>query len=173
MGEDSRRNGQAIQDFSVMPDYKNRKQIAADKVDSDIAHKQMLYYGNTLTGLGGETEDYVSRVKGNLDKNVAQADIYNQQQGQARGLAEARAGLSGIDNTALNEGARRRGSFEAAAINEDAKRNALDLYGKSISNRIEGSNKIDAMGRSLAIAAAKPSVPSGFGGGGGLFSGWF
>lgn len=151
--EDSRRNGQEIQDFSTMPAYRNREQIAANKVDSDIAQKQMLYYGNTLPGLGRETEDYVDRLKGKLDKNVAEADQFNQQQGQLIGLNAQRAGLAGVDNTALTEGASRRGSFEAASINQKAKADALDLYGKSISNRIEGSNKIDAMGRSLEIAS--------------------
>lgn len=119
------------------------------------ADKKNQYYGSTLTGLGGETEDYVSRMKGNLDKNVAKADLYNQQQGVQRGLQNTKAGLSGVDTSALNEQSRRNASFGAAAINEEAKRNALDLYGTSISNRIEGANKIDNSEIALAIASMK------------------
>lgn len=122
---------------------------------SSAEDKKRMYYGNTLNSLGKETESYVSRLQGNLDKNVAKADLYNQAQAQSRGVAEARAGLSGIDNTALNEGSRRRASFDAAAINEDAKRNALDLYGRSIGNRIEGANTIDANEMMMAIAQMK------------------
>lgn len=122
---------------------------------TDAEKKKEMYYGDTLGNLGGETANYVSRLQGNLDKNVAKADLQNQTQAQSRGVAEARAGLQGLDNTALNEGSRRRANFEAAAVNEDAQRNALDLYGNSISNRIEGANKIDNSEASLAIAQMK------------------
>jgi hypothetical protein len=55
----------------------------------------------------------------------------------------------------MNEQGRRNASFGAAAINEDAKRQALDVYGSSISNRIEGANKIDNSEMALAIAQMK------------------
>jgi len=119
------------------------------------AAKQQKYFGNTLDNLGSEVAEYRAGLKANLGKNVAEADIYNQQQGQARGLAETRAGLSGIDNTALNEGARRRFGIESAGINESAKREALDLYGKSTANLIESSNKIDNNEKALAVASMK------------------
>jgi hypothetical protein len=122
---------------------------------ADASKKKTDYYGNTLAGLGGETENYVGRLKGNLDKNVARADIYNQQAGQQRALDNARAGLGGVDTSAMNEQGRRNASFGAAAVNEDAKRQALDMYGSSISNRIEGANKIDNSEMALAIAQMK------------------
>jgi hypothetical protein len=127
----------------------------SNQAKTDAANKKSQYYGSTLSGLGGETEDYVGRLKGNLDKNVAKADLYNQQAGQQRSLDNARAGLSGVDTSAMNEQGRRNASFGAAAINEDAKRQALDVYGSSISNRIEGANKIDNSEMALAIAQMK------------------
>jgi hypothetical protein len=127
----------------------------ADNARATAEKKKTDFYGKTLSGLGGETEDYVGRLKGNLDKNVAKADLFNQQQAVQRGLQNTKAGLSGVDTTAMNEQSRRNASFGAAAINEDAQRNALDLYGTSISNRIEGANKIDNSEMALAIAQMK------------------
>lgn len=117
--------------------------------------KKQQYFGSTLGNLGSETEDYVGRLQGNLDKNVAKADLYNQQAGQQRALDNARAGLSGVDTSAMNEQGRRNAQFGAASINESAKRDALGLYGQSISNRIEGANQIDATEMQLAIAQMK------------------
>jgi len=150
----------------------NSNLTAQAKVDS--AKKKTDYYGNTLGGIGKETEDYVGRLKGNLDKNVAKADLYNQNAGRERALDNARAGLSGVDTSAGNEQSRRNASFGAAAINEDAKRGALDMYGKSISNRIEGANKIDNSEMALAIAQMKqPETQYKPGLVGSLFSGFF
>lgn len=119
------------------------------------AQKKKDYYGDSLNNLGAETTNYTDRIKGNLDKNVAKADLYNQQAGTQRSLDNARAGLSGVDTSAMNEQGRRNASFGAASINEDAKRQALDMYGTSISNRIEGANKIDNSEMALAIAQMK------------------
>jgi len=140
---------------------------------TDAAAKKKQYYGSTLNNLGDESQDYVNSLKGNLDKNVAKADLYNQQQGQQRGLDNARAGLSGVDTSAMNEQSRRNASFGAASINEDAKRQALDMYGTSISNRINGANQIDNSEMALAIAQMKqPETNYNPGLLGGLFSGF-
>lgn len=136
-------------------------------------NKKKQYYGNTLDSLGGETEAYVNGLKDNLGKNVAKADLYNQQQGQQRGLDNAKAGLSGVDTSAMNEQSRRNASFGAAAINEDAKRQALDMYGTSISKRIDGANTIDNSEMALAIAQMKqPETNYNPGFLGNLFSGF-
>ena len=127
--------------------------------------KQSKFYGSSLDNLGQESTDYANRVKGNLDKNVARADLYNQQAGQQRALDNARAGLSGVDTSALNEQSRRNASFGAAAINENAKRQALDLYGQSISNRITGANTIDTQEQALAIASMQQPVAQASNGG--------
>lgn len=141
---------------------------------ANAANKKYQYYGTSLQNLGGETQDYVSRLQGNLDKNVAKADIYNQEAGQTRAVSNARAGLSNVDTTAMNEQGRRNSAFTAAGINEEAKRNALDLYGKSISNRIEGANQIDNSEMALAIAQMKqPTANYNPGLLGSLFSGFF
>lgn len=127
--------------------------------------KQNRFYGSSLDNIGNESADYVNMVKGNLNKNVAKADQYNQQAGQQRGLDNARAGLSGVDTSAMNEQGRRNASFGAAAINEDAQRQALDLYGQSISNRITGANTIDTQEQALGIASLQqPVAQAGQGG---------
>jgi hypothetical protein len=143
--------------------YAKKKEL--ESPDYKAQQKKDLYYGDTLKGLAGETADYVGGLKANVGKNVAKADIYNSQAGQQRALDNARAGLSGVDTSALNEQSRRNASFGAASINEDAQRNALDLYGTSITNRIEGANKIDNTEQALEIAKKAPAVSSGGGGG--------
>lgn len=141
---------------------------------TDAAAKKQQYYGTSLDNLGGESQDYVNQLKNNLGKNVAKADQYNQQQGAARGLDNARAGLSGVDTSAMNEQSRRNASFGAAGINEDAQRQALNLYGNSISNRIEGANQIDNSQSALAIAQMKqPETQYNPGLVRSLFSGFF
>ena len=134
-------------------DLYNESLATGARESADAKKKQ--FYGNTLDSLGGETESYVSKLKSGLDKNVAEADLFNQQQATQRGLQNTKAGLSGVDTTALNEQSRRNAAFGAASINEAAKRNALDLYGTSISNRMEGANAIDATEMQLAIAQMK------------------
>ena len=127
--------------------------------------KQNRFYGSSLDNIGQESADYANMLKGNLNKNVAKADQYNQQAGQQRGLDNARAGLSGVDTSAMNEQGRRNASFGAAAINEDAQRQALDLYGQSISNRITGANTIDTQEQALGIASLQqPVAQAGQGG---------
>ena len=127
--------------------------------------KRNQFYGASLDNLGQESTDYANMLKGNLNKNVAKADQYNQQAGQQRGLDNARAGLSGVDTSAMNEQGRRNASFGAAAINEDAQRQALDLYGQSISNRITGANTIDTQEQALGIASLQqPVAQAGQGG---------
>ena len=140
----------------------NSSQRSADKISK--------FYGSSLDGIGQESTDYANRTKGNLDKNVAEADLYNQQAGQQRALDNARAGLSGVDTSAMNEQSRRNASFGAAAINESAKRNALDLYGQSISNRITGANTIDTQEQALGIASLQQPVAQASNNGGILSS---
>jgi hypothetical protein len=137
--------------------------------------KQNKFYGSSIDDIGQESADYANMVKGNLDKNVAKADIYNQQAGQQRALDNARAGLSGTDTSAMNEQSRRNAQFGAAAINEDAKRNALDMYGQSISNRITGANTIDTQEQALGIASLQQPVAQAGQGGilGSIFGGLF
>jgi hypothetical protein len=122
----------------------------------DIAgQKKNQYYGNTLENLGKQNEKYSSLVEANVGKNVADADLYNQQFNQQRGVDQTRAGLSGVDSTAMNEQARRTASMTAAGINEKAKRESLDIFGNSIGNKITGANQIDNSEQALAIAQMK------------------
>lgn len=147
-----------------------------DNASQRSTDKQKQFYGSSLDNLGQESTDYANRTKANLDKNVAEADLYNQQAGQQRALDNARAGLSGVDTSAMNEQSRRNASFGAAAINESAKRNALDLYGQSISNRITGANTIDTQEQALGIASLQQPVAQASSNGGilsSIFSGIF
>lgn len=142
----------------------NNSNILGQAAQSGV-DKQNRFYGSSLDNIGAESSDYVNRLKGDLDKNVAKADQYNQQAGQQRGLDNARAGLSGVDTSAMNEQGRRNAQFGAAAINEDAQRNALDLYGQSIGNRITGANTMDTQEKALGIASLQqPVAQAGQGG---------
>lgn len=154
--------GAGVDNEALRLNYNNSLMSDARQRSTD---KQSKFYGSSLDNLGQESTDYANRLKGNLDKNVARADLYNQQAGQQRALDNARAGLSGVDTSAMNEQGRRNASFGAAAINEDAKRQALDLYGQSIGNRITGANTIDTQERALGIASMQQPVAQASNGG--------
>lgn len=115
-------------------------------------------YGNVGKNLGAETENYFSRIKGDLDKNVAKADVYNQQAGRERAISNAKAGLSGVDTTAMNEQSLRNAQFGASAINQAAKSDALNLYGTSIGNIASGINQQQENKNAFDIAN-KPITP--------------
>jgi len=134
-------------------DIYNNSLAQGARVTADAKKKQ--YYGNTLDTLGRDTEDYTARLKSGLDKNTADADIFNQQAGQQRAVDNARAGLSGVDTAAMNEQGRRNASFGASAINEKFRNDRLDLYGKSIGNKIGGASQIDNSEMALAISQMK------------------
>lgn len=110
-------------------------------------------YGSEAANLSGGVERYMSGLRGNLDKNVANADIYNQEAGRERGIAKARAGLSNTDTSAADEQARRNSIYGAAAINETAKRDANTAYGKGVGNIISGVNRIEQQAKANAIAS--------------------
>jgi hypothetical protein len=87
-----------------------------------------------------------------------------------RGIAKAKAGLSGTDTSAADEQARRNSIYGAAAINETAKRDANTAYGKGVGNIISGVNRIEQQAKANDIASAPPPV-SQQNGNDGLF-GW-
>lgn len=135
-------------------------QLSADQKKKDL-------YGSTLSNLGGETEGYVNTLRGNLTKNVAKADQYQNQAGRDRGIANARAGLSGVDTSAADEQSRRNAIYGAAGLNEAAQRQAQDTYGKSISSRITGSQQIENSELAKALGQVPtPVANTGFGGNG-------
>ena len=135
---------------------------------------QKKYYGNSLSTLGADVTDQSNRLKSLLDKDVARADMVNQQSSSQRALDNARAGLSGADMSAQNEQTRRNAGFEANVINEEAQRQALGLYGDSLSNRITGANTIESQQKALAIASLQqPQTQSNPGLIGQIFGGLF
>lgn len=143
----------------------SNSQLLADQKKNDL-------YGSTMSNLGGETEGYINTLRGNLTKNVAKADQYQNQAGRDRGIANARAGLSGVDTSAADEQSRRNAIYGAAGINEAAQRQAQDTYGKSISNRITGSQQIENSELAKALGQVPtPVANTGFGSGNGLLSG--
>lgn len=147
------------------------KKVKFGEADKNSAEWSKKYYGNTLNDLGSESENYVNRLYGNLDKNYAKADVINQQGAAQRALDNARAGLSGTDMSAQNEQNRRSAGIEATMYNEQMRANALDKYGESIANRITGDNTIRNQNRALEVASMK--APSTQISSGGILSGIF
>ena len=139
----------------------------------DTQSKVRNIYGSEAANLSGGVERYMSGLRGNLDKNVANADIYNQEAGRERGIAKAKAGLSGVDTSAADEQARRNSIYGAATINEAAKRDANTAYGKGVGNIISGVNRIEQQDKAATIASMP--VPVAQENSGGLldkFFGW-
>jgi hypothetical protein len=143
--------------------------------------KQMDYrnpaydmYGKESENLGKSTEQYMDSVRGNLNKNVANADYANNVGGRNRALQNAKAGLSGADNSASDEHSRRMSIYGAAGINETAKRSANETYGKAIGNIATGSNKLKQLQIANDIASMPTPVPQNQDNGilGSLLSGW-
>ena len=139
--------------------------------DADAKLRQEMYYGSTAGSLGKESEDYVGRLQGNLDKDYAKADIINQQGSSQRALDNARAGLSGTDMSSQNEQNRRNAGIEGNVYNEQMRQQALDMYGNSIANRIGGANQIVNQNRALQVASMK--APAAQISSGGVLSGIF
>lgn len=140
-------------------------QSLMDNAAKDSKIKQEMYYGDSGKYLGEESTNYTNRLKGGLDENYARADIVNQQGSNERAMANARAGLSGVDLTAQNEQNRRSAGIEANAVNSALQQNALNMYGESIGNRITGMNNIENQNKALAIASQQsPTTQAGSGG---------
>jgi len=131
-------------------------------------------YGSEAERLAEGTGRYMDGLRGNLDKNVANADIYNQVAGRERGIAKAKAGLAGTETSAQDEQARRNSIYGAAATNEAAKRTALSEYGKGVGNVISGVNRLQQQGEANKIASLPVPVAQENKGGllDGLFGGW-
>lgn len=125
----------------------------SDGAIDPVKDKVRSIYGSEAANLSGGVERYMSGLRGNLDKNVANADIYNQEAGRERGIAKAKAGLSGTDTSAADEQARRNSIYGAAAINETAKRDANTAYGKGVGNIISGVNRIEQQAKANDIAS--------------------
>jgi len=123
------------------------------QIADESASKVKSIYGSEAQNLSGGVETYMSGLRGNLDKNVAEADIYNQQAGRERAIARAKGAVSGVDMSSSDEQLRRNSIYGAAGINEAAKRNANAAYGKATGNIISGVNRIEQQGKANAIAS--------------------
>ncbi len=119
---------------------------------------QMLY-GQGIADVGKEAADYSGMVKGRLDTDYAKADVARQEAGQRIGQANAKAGLSGIDTTGINEQARRRSAMDASAMNQDYKDKALALYGRNISSKQQGIAGQYMAGAGIGQARTPGPVP--------------
>lgn len=146
-------------------------QIAPREAARPLTEQQLLdkrissIYGSEANNRASGVESYMSGLRENLGKNVASADYYNQQVGRERGIAKAKAGLSGVDTSAADEQSRRNAIYGAAGINEAAKRDALQSYGKGVGNVITGVNKMEQQAEANRLASLGTPVPesnSGF-----------
>jgi hypothetical protein len=144
--------------------YNNYSPInAQDKIKS--------IYGSSADNISGDVESYMGTLRNNRTKNVADADIYNQQAGRERGIAKTKAGLSGVDTSAQDEQARRNSIYGAAALNETAQRTANAEFGKGVGNVIGGVNRIEQQAEATRLASLP--VPVAKENSGGLFDSVF
>ena len=130
--------------------------LTPEQVQSKISS----IYGSEPSKIAGDVGSVMSSLRGNMDKNVANADYYNQQAGREAGIANAKAGLSGVDTSAASEQSRRNAIYGAAGINEAAKRDATDKLGKASMNIASGVNKIEQQNEANRLAAMGTPVPA-------------
>lgn len=115
-------------------------------------------YGASGQNIGADATDYSNRVKGLLDQNTAKSQQYLQNANRSMASANAKAGLRGVDTTAMNAQNRMNAKYGADVINEEARRNALDLYGKNVGARQEGVNQMQMGYEGLGLAAQNPAI---------------
>lgn len=139
-----------------LPKIKTRDQMTPQELLDDKVRRM---YGAEADKLSQGVETYMGGLRSALDKNVAEADIYNQQAARQRGIAKTRAGLSGVDTSAADEQARRNAIYGAQGINEAAKRQALTSYGKGVGNIITGLNKVEQQAEANRLASMGTPVP--------------
>lgn len=130
-----------------------------DYYRSQGAQKLQDLYGASGQNIGTDATDYTNRLKGLLDQNVAKSQQYLQNQSQNLARQNAKAGLRGVDTTAMNFQNKMNAKYGADVINEDAKRSALDLYGKNVSARQTGANQLGMGYEALALASQEQKVP--------------
>jgi hypothetical protein len=153
-------------DSAIAP-YKDK----ANQFDNQQSNQTKLnnkvnsIYGTEANNLGANTQQYMGNLRDNLTKNVASADYMNQQSGQANGLMKAQAGLQGTDTTAKDEQSRRSSIYASAGINEAAKRQANQQFGKATANIASGVNKIENQQNALNMASQGLALPADTSGG--------
>jgi hypothetical protein len=151
---------------AAMSPYKDKaaKYDESQNQQANLDKKVKSIYGSQADQLGANTDLYMNNLRGNLGKNVANADYFNQQSGQANGLMKAQAGLQGTDTAAKDEQSRRNSIYGAAGINEAAQRQANAQFGKATANIASGVNKIENQQNALSIAQQGQAVPQQTGG---------
>lgn len=122
--------------------------------DSNLATEKKLndMYGNTYKNLGKTTDFIAGKLAENVDKNVAKADIYNQQQGRQRAIQAAKSNIQGVNQSADLEQKRRDAMYGAAGVNEVAKREGLGDYSSYMSGVKTSVNSLINQDKALAIA---------------------
>lgn len=138
-----------------IPIGQTSKTSEKDAIDAKIKS----IYGGELSNVAGDVGSVMSSLRGDMGKNVANADYYNQQAGREAGIANAKAGLSGVDTSAASEQSRRNAIYGAAGINEAAKRDATGKLGKASMNIASGANKIEQQAEANRLAAMGTPVP--------------
>ena len=118
---------------------------------------QMLY-GQGIADVGKEAQDYSSRVKGLLGKDYAGADYQRQLSNLDLAKRNAKWGMGGANPLVTQEELRRRGSIQAATMNQDYQDKALALYGKNISAKQSGMASQYFAGKGTGQAATPTPV---------------
>ena len=122
-------------------------------------NKIMDLYGSSSQGIGQDASAYTDRVRGGLDKNIAKSQQFLQNNAANMAKQNAKAGLRGVDTTAMNFQNQMSAKYGADVVNEQGKRDALDLYGKNIAARQGGVNQLDMAYEALAQGSKAAEIP--------------
>lgn len=126
-----------------------------------------IYYGSQA-GIGNAAADYRNRIANKVNQPSALANQMTQSANQQIDRSSAKAGMSGIDNTAQKIGAQRDAQTRSDAAQQAQDQINLSNYGKSIGAGISGTESLAAAGAGRGMAANPTPTPSY---GGGVFSG--
>lgn len=123
-----------------------RKQLednaAQSSLNRRINSRAKNLYGDTIDSIGMDTQNHVNALRGNLDKNVADADYANNIANRNIGRENLQSGMSGLNTSSASRQNRIKSIYGAASTNEKAHRDALSSMGKSLSGRMTGLNSI-------------------------------
>jgi hypothetical protein len=143
-------------------------QLSANSAAGEAAGRQnaSIYYGDQAS-IGADAANYRQKVADKVGQASGLANQMTQSANQQIDRSNAKAGMSGIDNTAQSIGARRDAQTRSNSAQQAQDQINLANYGKSIGAGISGTEGLAAAGAGKGVAATPSPIPSY---GGGIFS---
>ena len=123
-----------------------------------------LLYGQGMGDIGADAKDYSDRVKGGLDRDYAQADVYRNNANRRIAQSANNIGMAGATMGGAREQLYRQSGMQSEAMNQDYRDKALGLYGKNISAKQSGMSGLYFSGKGEGQANTPTPVASSSGG---------